>query len=59
MPLTEDEKHALREWILSKSCNEFRAGEPCIQRKATTAMIGDMHEGCYWVQRILALVDHA
>ena len=53
MPLTDQEKDDLREWIRSKSCNEFRRDESCIDRN-DSAMIGDMHVGCYRVRQVLA-----
>lgn len=56
--LTDREKAALREWIRGKSCNEFRAGEPCIDRN-DSAMIGDMHAGCFRVRQILELIENA
>jgi hypothetical protein len=57
--LTADEKAELKTWVLGKSCEEYRRCDPCVKRKPTTRMIGDMHEGCYWVGHILQLVEAA
>lgn len=45
--------------VLSESCEEYRHGLPCVKRKDSLRMIGEMHEGCYWVGEIFDLLDHA
>ncbi|MCU1355154.1 MAG: hypothetical protein JWM89_572 [Acidimicrobiales bacterium] len=54
--ISSAQKAALREWVTSKACAEFRNGKPCVQRGSTT-MAGDMHEPCDRVVEILDIVD--
>ena len=55
MALSQAEIQELRDFILSKSCEQYRQGQPCVPRNGTT-MVGTLHAPCLRVQDMLALV---
>lgn len=58
MPLTTQEKDELREYVLLRTCVEYRNAKPCVQRN-DSEMIGDRHAGCVKAEAMLALIDKA
>jgi hypothetical protein len=58
MALTMDEKQDLKEYVLERTCSEYRRGQPCVQR-SNSPMVGPMHAGCLKAEAMLALVDKA
>jgi hypothetical protein len=56
--MTNQEKDELKNYILNRTCSEHRRGKPCIDRN-NSKMIGDLHAGCHYAERLLTLVDAA
>ena len=59
MTITAQEKSDLEDYVLLRACSEFRSGQPCVQRKADSKMIGNMHEGCVTADQMRSIIRRA
>jgi hypothetical protein len=57
VPISEEEREALRHFVLGRACGEHRQGEPCVQRHDDSRMLSDiLHDGCADVDAMVDVV---
>lgn len=60
MALTPSDKTQLIRYINGRTCEEFRQGKPCVDRKVDPVVeLAKPHPGCRKAAKMIAIVERA